>query len=123
MDKNLNKMTKAQLEEYGRTLGIELDKRLKKSALVSQIEEFLEAPQTIESIETRPDRVHAVDIADASDQVSEFLKLLPAYDGNNSSEIGSAVFKNLSHIAGHKLQWGEVNGGYQIVIDGDAYDL
>ena len=33
----LTKMTKAQLEEKGRELGIELDKRQKKSELVNQV--------------------------------------------------------------------------------------
>ena len=31
-------MTKAQLEVYGRSIGLELDKRLNKSTLISQIE-------------------------------------------------------------------------------------
>ena len=34
---SLNKMTKAQLEVKGRELGIELDKRQKKSALVDEV--------------------------------------------------------------------------------------
>ena len=35
---NLSNMTKAQLEVYGRSIGLELDKRLNKSTLISQIE-------------------------------------------------------------------------------------
>jgi hypothetical protein len=34
---SLNKLTKAQLEERGRELGIELDKRLVKAKLVDQV--------------------------------------------------------------------------------------
>ena len=34
-------MTKAQLETYGRSIGLELDKRLNKSTLLSQIEEAI----------------------------------------------------------------------------------
>ena len=34
----LQNMTKAELEVYGRTIGLELDKRLNKSTLISQIE-------------------------------------------------------------------------------------
>ena len=41
MDK-LKKMNKKALEEYGRTVGIELDRRLTKKALVKQVEEYLE---------------------------------------------------------------------------------
>ena len=32
-------MTKAELEVYGRSIGLELDKRLNKTTLISQIEE------------------------------------------------------------------------------------
>ena len=34
---NLVAMTKVELEEYGRTLGIELDRRKKKSALIEEL--------------------------------------------------------------------------------------
>ena len=36
-------MTKAQLEEYGRTIGIELDKRHTKTELISELETFIES--------------------------------------------------------------------------------
>ena len=38
---DLSSMTKAQLETYGRTIGLELDKRLNKSTLLTQIEEAI----------------------------------------------------------------------------------
>lgn len=34
---DLEAMTKVQLEEYGRTIGIELDRRKKKSALIEEL--------------------------------------------------------------------------------------
>lgn len=34
---DLESMTKVQLEEYGRTIGIELDRRKKKSALIEEL--------------------------------------------------------------------------------------
>ena len=34
---NLESMTKIQLEEHGRTLGIELDRRKKKATLIEEI--------------------------------------------------------------------------------------
>jgi hypothetical protein len=37
----LEKMTKAQLEEYGRTIGIELDRRLKKETMINNLKEYL----------------------------------------------------------------------------------
>ena len=37
--KDLKKMNKNALEEYGRTVGIELDRRLTKKELVKQVEE------------------------------------------------------------------------------------
>ena len=36
-------MTKAQLEEYGRTICIELDKRHTKTELISKLETFIES--------------------------------------------------------------------------------
>ena len=36
--KQLQSMTKKQIEEYGRELGIELDRRLTKAKLIAQVE-------------------------------------------------------------------------------------
>ena len=38
---DFSQMTKAQLEAYGRTLGIELDKRQNKTTLIAKLEEFI----------------------------------------------------------------------------------
>ena len=38
---DFSQMTKAQLETYGRTLGIELDKRQNKTTLIAELEEFI----------------------------------------------------------------------------------
>ncbi len=35
---DLHSMTKVQLEEHGRTIGIELDRRKKKATLIEEIE-------------------------------------------------------------------------------------
>ena len=116
---SLRKMTKNQLEEYGRTLGIELDKRLKKSAIVSQIEEFLEAPQIVESIETRPDRVHAIDI-----DPQEFIDSLPKYTGKNNGEISNLVMRAIGRLKNNgKVTFGPVGEGYHIIIDGKTHKL
>ena len=40
-DVSLNEMTKDELEEYGRTLGIELDKRHSRKRLIQELEEYL----------------------------------------------------------------------------------
>jgi hypothetical protein len=39
--KDLKKMNKIALEEYGRTVGVELDRRLTKKALVKQLKEYM----------------------------------------------------------------------------------
>ena len=36
---DFSSMTKLELEEYGRTIGLELDRRLTKSKLISQLQE------------------------------------------------------------------------------------
>ena len=38
-DVSLNDMTKKELEEYGRTLGIELDRRHSKASLIEELKE------------------------------------------------------------------------------------
>ena len=38
---DFSQMTKAQLETYGRTLGIELDKRQNKTTLIAELEKYL----------------------------------------------------------------------------------
>ena len=38
---DFSQMTKAQLETYGRTLGIELDKRQNKTTLITKLEEYI----------------------------------------------------------------------------------
>lgn len=40
-DLSLHDMTKEELEEYGRTIGIELDRRHSKKRLIQELEEFL----------------------------------------------------------------------------------
>ena len=41
-DVSLHDMTKRELEEYGRTVGIELDRRHSKRRLVKELEEYLD---------------------------------------------------------------------------------
>ena len=38
---DFSQMTKAQLETYGRELGIELDKRQNKTTLIAELEKYL----------------------------------------------------------------------------------
>ena len=42
-DVSLHDMTKRELEEYGRTVGIELDRRHSKKRLVKELEEYLDS--------------------------------------------------------------------------------
>jgi hypothetical protein len=109
----LNIMTKAQLEDYGRTVGIELDRRLKKSTIVQQLLEYEEAPAVISSVKTRPDLVSA-----AGGPVQDLLELLPAYNGSNGGEISSVMMKNLHVFSGHQVKFGPKGKGYQIVVKG-----
>ena len=51
-------MSKSDLESHGRTIGIELDRRLVKSQLIAQLQEFI----TLKKIEDRAD-VEAEDVA------------------------------------------------------------
>ena len=42
-DKDFSSMSKEELEEYGRTVGIELDRRHNKSKLIKELEDHLES--------------------------------------------------------------------------------
>ena len=44
-------MSKAQLEAHGRTVGIELDRRLVKSELISQLKDYISAQQIAEEMD------------------------------------------------------------------------
>ena len=109
----LNKMTKSQLEDYGRTVGIELDRRLKKDTLVQQLLEYEEAPAVISSVKTRPDLVSV-----AGGPVQDLLEKLPAYNGSNGGEISTVLMKNLHVFSGHKVKFGPKGKSYQIVVKG-----
>ena len=39
VEKDFSKMSKIELEKFGRTIGIELDRRVSKKTLVKQLEE------------------------------------------------------------------------------------
>lgn len=127
MAKNIssfNQMTKSELEEYGRSLGIELDKRLKKAALIKQIQEFLEAPQTIDSIRTRPDRVHEAEEKVASDSdINALISSAPEYSGSNNGELSSYFMRNLNKLSGHKVKFGPKGKKYVLTINGKEYKI
>ena len=110
----LNKMTKSQLEDYGRSIGIELDRRLKKATVVQQLLEYEEAPTTIESVVTRPDLVSAT----TSGPIQDLLDTLPAFNGKNSGEISSVLMKNLHVFSGHQLKFGPAGNSYEIIVSG-----
>ena len=42
-EKNFSDMSKVELEEYGRIVGIELDRRYSKSKLIKELEDHLES--------------------------------------------------------------------------------
>ena len=42
-EKGFSDMSKEELEEYGRTVGIELDRRYSKSKLIKELEDHLES--------------------------------------------------------------------------------
>ena len=40
VENDFSKMSKLELEEFGRTIGIELDRRLTKTKLIHQLEDY-----------------------------------------------------------------------------------
>ena len=109
----LNMMTKAQLEDYGRSAGIELDRRLKKATMVQQLLEYEEAPTTIESVVTRPDLVSA-----AGNPLDDLLEALPKFNGKNGGAISSVLLKHLHVFSGHSVSFGPEGSEYHITVKG-----
>ena len=46
-EKNFSDMSKEELEEYGRTIGIELDRRHTKKKLIKKLEEHIDYLKTV----------------------------------------------------------------------------
>ena len=46
-EKKITDMSKEELEEYGRTIGIELDRRHSKKKLIKQLEEHIDYLKTV----------------------------------------------------------------------------
>ena len=116
----LTKMNKTQLEEYGRSIGIEVDRRLKKAIIIQQIIEYETAPTTIESVVTRPNRVHASPLPDerSTSEIEKAIVSLPKYTGKNSGKMGQHIMKLLPLVSGHKVQFGPDGDQYVIRITG-----
>jgi hypothetical protein len=58
--KELKKLNKTQLEDYGRTIGIELDRRLKKSTLIKDLEEHMAKKKGKSILKKAVDKVKSV---------------------------------------------------------------
>ena len=115
---DFKKMNKAQLEEYGRSVGIELDRRLKKDTLIQQLIEFETQPDVVSSVTTRPDRVSATPIPADLQAIKSFLDSLPEYTGENNGALSSIIMKKLNLFSGHKVQFGPDEKGYRIIVKG-----
>jgi len=51
---NFQKMTKKQLEEYGRTIGIELDRRKTKKDMIAKLKQIPKKKKTFNDIPPAP---------------------------------------------------------------------
>ena len=115
---DFKKMNKAQLEEYGRSVWIELDRRVKKDTLIQQLIEFETPPDVVSSVTTRPDRVSATPIPADLQAIKSFLDSLPEYTGENNGALSSIIMKKLNLFSGHKVQFGPDEKGYRIIVKG-----
>ena len=112
------KMNKAQLEDYGRSVGIELDRRLKKDTIIQQLIEFETPPDVVASVTTRPDRVSATPIPADLKAIQDFVDSLPEYTGKNSGALSSLIMKGLKHFSNHRVQFGPDEKGYRVIVKG-----
>ena len=99
-DLNFSSMTKDELEEYGRTLGIELDKRHSKLDLIDEINKHLE------------DEVEEVEIVE---EVEEVVEIEPAIEDIPEvevvEEVEEAKLELAIHNAAHQILNDHIKGG------------
>ena len=92
-EKKLKKMTKEALETYGRTVGIELDRRLKRATMIDQLIAFLDAKAEEESllevVEVEDGLVTTVEDSDNED--SEVEVIIDVVVSNDNPATAPAV--------------------------------
>ena len=96
-DLDFSSMTKDELEEYGREVGIELDKRHSKADLIDELNQHLE------------DEVEEVEVEDEVEEVVEIEPLvedIPEIEVDQDSKLDAARTQATHHILSEHIKGG-----------------
>lgn len=113
-DLDFSSMTKDELEEYGREVGIELDKRHTKADLIDELNLHLE--DEVEEVEVEDDvedEVEEVEVEDeVEDEVEEVVEIeplvedIPEIEVDQDSKLDAARTQATHHILSEHIKGG-----------------
>jgi len=113
-DLDFSSMTKDELEEYGREVGIELDKRHSKADLIDELNQHLE--DEVEEVEVEDDVedvVEEVEVEDeVEDEVEEVVEIeplvedIPEIEVDQDSKLDAARTQATHHILSEHIKGG-----------------
>ena len=109
-DLDFSSMTKDEIEEYGREVGIELDKRHSKADLIDELNQHLE--DEVEEVEVEDeveDEVEEVEVEDEVEEVVEIEPLvedIPEIEVDQDSKLDAARTQATHHILSEHIKGG-----------------
>ena len=109
-DLDFSSMTKDELEEYGREVGIELDKRHSKADLIDELNQHLE--DEVEEVEVEDeveDEAEEVEVEDEVEEVVEIEPLvedIPEIEVDQDSKLDAARTQATHHILSEHIKGG-----------------
>ena len=109
---DFSSMTKDELEEHGRTLGIELDKRHSKLDLIDELNKHLE--DEVEEVEVEEE----VEVDEEVEEVEEVVEIEPVVEDIPEvevvEEVEEAKLELAIHNAVHRILNEHIKGGVQV---------
>jgi len=121
---DFSSMTKDELEEHGRTLGIELDKRHSKLDLIDELNKHLE--DEVEEVEVEEEvevdeeveEVEEVEVDEEVEEVEEVVEIEPVVEDIPEvevvEEVEEAKLELAIHNAVHRILNEHIKGGVQV---------
>ena len=108
-DLDFSSMTKDELEEYGREVGIELDKRHSKADLIDELNQHLE--DEVEEVEVEDDVEDVVEEVEVEDEVEvveiePLVEDIPEIEVDQDSKLDAARTQATHHILSEHIKGG-----------------
>ena len=108
-DLDFSSMTKDEIEEYGREVGIELDKRHSKADLIDELNQHLE--DEVEEVEVEDeveDEVEEVEVEDEVEvvEIEPLVEDIPEIEVDQDSKLDAARTQATHHILSEHIKGG-----------------